>query len=603
MVEDLELQAYESVKNYGCYSYASKALGIPVSTLRSRSDRYRERMDLPNPSKVSLSRNDKSVCREAYESVIASGSYVDASKTLRIPVGTLRDRSERYRLENDLPVPLSSEVGSGARLSKHYMQPDEFMLPEEGEVKRYILTCAQNNTGVHDSFWKNLLILKDHYKAELHVSRFTYAKGEFTGSGKPGTEKESDTEDIWYDPLIVSHISDKPVRLAPGIIWCGELNILPTAVLPLSGLATYTRDESMVVPHVKVAMESYAVMKGDVPRFGYTTGTVTLRNYIQMKAGQKAEFHHVYGVLLVEVDCEGRWWARQVSADDEGNFQDLDLVVRDGVLTRSNPVESVTWGDIHRAQVSLESHDASWFNSNSISHTLKPKYQVFHDVLDFLSRNHHEDGDCHREFYKHVVGQEEVEEEVGSACYWLRQRKDEARSWGGEIVVVPSNHDDFFVKWLKKANYRNDPVNAVYFLKAQLAYYMSIQDHANGYIDRVVPPFEWAYNKKFPCEEIRFLHENESFVVAGVEHSMHGHLGPNGVRGNRNNLKNLGVKLNIGHSHSASIVDGVYQAGTSSVIDMGYNKGVSSWSHSHILTYSNGKRCILTIRDGKWCAL
>ena len=32
---------------------------------------------------------------------------------------------------------------------------------------------------------------------------------------------------------------------------------------------------------------------------------------------------------------------------------------------------------------------------------------------------------------------------------------------------------------------------------------------------------------------------------------------------------------------------------------MGYNKGLSSWSHSLIVTYANAKRAILTIREGR----
>ena len=45
-----------------------------------------------------------------------------------------------------------------------------------------------------------------------------------------------------------------------------------------------------------------------------------------------------------------------------------------------------------------------------------------------------------------------------------------------------------------------------------------------------------------------------------------------------------------------------WQAGTSSDLDMKYNKGLSSWSHSHIITYQNGKRAMLTMRNGKYRA-
>jgi hypothetical protein len=63
-------------------------------------------------------------------------------------------------------------------------------------------------------------------------------------------------------------------------------------------------------------MKSVASVKSDPTKFNWTTGTVTLRNYIQKKAGQKAEFHHCYGALLVEVDSTGAWGVRQLLADE-----------------------------------------------------------------------------------------------------------------------------------------------------------------------------------------------------------------------------------------------------------------------------------------------
>jgi hypothetical protein len=43
-------------------------------------------------------------------------------------------------------------------------------------------------------------------------------------------------------------------------------------------------------------------------------------------------------------------------------------------------------------------------------------------------------------------------------------------------------------------------------------------------------------------------------------------------------------------------------AGTSSKLDVGYNTGPSSWTHSHIVTYENGKRAVITLYAGSWRA-
>ena len=87
-------------------------------------------------------------------------------------------------------------------------------------------------------------------------------------------------------------------------------------------------------------------------------------------------------------------------------------------------------------------------------------------------------------------------------------------------------------------------------------------------------------------------------MIAGIQHGLHGHLGPNGARGNPKNLRVIG-KANTAHTHAAGIVEGVYTAGVFGELDMSYNKGPSSWSHSFILTYPNGKRTIVTFKDGR----
>ena len=83
---------------------------------------------------------------------------------------------------------------------------------------------------------------------------------------------------------------------------------------------------------------------------------------------------------------------------------------------------------------------------------------------------------------------------------------------------------------------------------------------------------------------------------------MHGYLGPNGTPGGAAAFAKMGRKANVGHTHKAGIHDGVYTAGTSSYVNLSYNRGPSSRSQSHILTYKNGKRAMVTMWNGKWRA-
>lgn len=475
-------------------------------------------------------------------------------------------------------------------------EPREKALPKKGGVKRYVLTCAQNNTPLFDAAWASLLTLANYYDAEIMVSRFTYDKATNGRSAKVGSRDASDTDDLWYDPRIAPFIADERVRLAPGLVWCGELNILPTAVRPLSGLETYTGRDSSVIPHVKLAMESVASGKYEATKFVYTTGTVTQRNYIQKKAGQKAEFHHCYGALLVEVDSSGSWWCRQLNADSEGVIFDL-YTKFDGVdATEGYPVEAISWGDIHVGQMDEANEDACWGPGGMLD-KLRPSFQFLHDVLDFRARNHHERGNPHKAFERHVKGDGDVRAEVEK----VREFIVNVSGPGMHTVIVDSNHDNAMTRWLREADYRTDPLNAVYFLQCQLAMYQAIRGG-----DRRFHLLEWALDMG-GRPGVYFLRQDESFVICrdrngGIECGMHGHLGPNGRRGSANAFARMGRKAIVGHAHTAGIVDGIYTAGTSSNLDLGYNAGPSSWSHSHVITFPNGKRQILTVWKGKWRA-
>jgi hypothetical protein len=91
-------------------------------------------------------------------------------------------------------------------------------------------------------------------------------------------------------------------------------------------------------------------------------------------------------------------------------------------------------------------------------------------------------------------------------------------------------------------------------------------------------------------------------AAGGIECALHGDQGPNGARGTPLNLTRVATRMNTGHTHTASIYDGVYTAGLCGLMDQGYNEGASSWSHSQVVTYASGKRTIVTFRDGLWRA-
>jgi hypothetical protein len=533
---------------------------------------------------------DKETVRQAFRE---AGTILGASKLLGIPRRTYRGYVSKGWIDD-----LRGNVADSKPKAHGSVEATAIVkrpLPKPKKVKRYLLTSAQNNTKLNDQVWKNLLKLADYYKAEIIVGTYTYNTAFYGHAAvKFGTERP-DQEPLWYDERLVPYINggdNQNIELAPGLIWCGRANILPTAERPLSGFETYTGRASGIFPHAKIALESIPTSKFDKTKINYTTGTVTQRNYIQKKAGLKAEHHHTYGALVVEIDDEGTWFVRQLNADSDGIIYDLDLKVEDEHLTTGNRILGINWGDIHVAKRDNINYELNW-GRGGVMDTLKPSVQFMHDLIDFEIRNHH-NADHYSLFSRHCHTHNSVAqeiEEVGRFLAW-------ARRGYCETVVVNSNHDNALTRWVKECDYRNDPPNAIFFLECQLRKYQAIRDRESFNL------VAWALNKfDVTPKNVKYLRLDESYVIGGsIECGMHGHVGANGAKGNPRGLSRIGRKANTGHTHSAAILDGLYVAGVSGKLDQGYNVGPSSWSQSDIITYPNGKRAIITKSNGKWRA-
>lgn len=477
----------------------------------------------------------------------------------------------------------------------HAVKEVRWATPKAGKIKRYLLTSAQNNTKLHRPFWENLKAYAGRFDAQLVVGTFTYDLNAY--ASERSTKKlpsYADTMDAWYDEGVMEHAVNERVQLAPGLMWCGEMNILPTDVNPLSSLQSYTGRNSAIFPHAKIEVQSVGSGKFEGTKFNYTTGAATQRNYIQKKAGQKAEADHAYCAELVEVDSNGNWWVRQLEADAKGTFHDLDVKVQEGLVTTGNRVEACTWGDIHEDRMDQKVRAAT-FGPDGVLDFLRPRYQFLHDLLDFGRRSHHSIKDPHERFRLHVDGIESVDEELRNSAGFLAE--EAYREWC-ETVVVPSNHDEHLDRWLREADYRYDPVNAVAFLELQLAKYRAIAEGDDAFL-----LLEHALRARGCPEQVRFLRRDESFITChdregGIENGMHFDLGINGARGSAGNIRKMGRRANGGHSHSACRTGGVMQVGTSSLLDLGYNRGPGSWSHTHGITYPNAGRTLLTLWRG-----
>jgi hypothetical protein len=483
-------------------------------------------------------------------------------------------------------------------------ESEEKPLPRPGVVHRYILTSIQNNTYLHPAF-KNLVAYSEWLNdlpdatCQLMVGTYSYQIGAYGAKAvKRGTyDHEAVVEELWYAREALPYIVDHSVELAPALVWCGEQNILPTTQNPLTGMEIYNGRKSNIVPHATVAMDSVMSMPGEAVKLNFSTGTMTQRNYIQKSTGIKAEQRHTYGATLAEVDENGDWWVRQLTVGEDNSVMDVGprgsggVCVIDGEVMEHRVVDNIYWGDVHEEEMHDWVRELAWGDGGMLD-TLRPDHQCLGDFFSMHRRGHHEINDFHKSYEKFVAGTESVEQEVVNGARFLAEAH---REWC-QTHIVPSNHDEHLDKWLNTADPRKDLVNARYF--------HWLQYHLLDAKDRQDDTFDIL---KFACEEkgapadIDWVHLDDSLIIGGVENALHGDRGKNGSRGSTTALTKLARRVNKGHDHTAAIRQQVFSSGACR-LRFSYMHGPHTHSISHILTYLNGERAIITFWKNKWRA-
>lgn len=575
-------------KNGARLAPTAAAIGISTRALQTRLTMAATAgLDVPAPVKGNSRALTDETLQETVDALARAGSLRGAARLMGTSAQLVSQRLDVAEKRG-----ITTTIGG----YDSEMKPREAALPPAGSVHRFVLTCAQNSTLIHPPVWDALHRVAKEYGAQLIIGTITYAQS-LQGSAKRGTNKQAQTSE--YDPRIEPYVRDEMIALAPTLIWNGHVNIIPTAVDPLEGLQNYNQRASSIFPHTKCALSSVPSIRSKATKLQYTTGAVTKRNYIQKKSGQKAEFDHVYGGLLVEVESDGSWWARQLNVSDDGRLIDLDTeFLKNDTVKRVRAV-GVHFGDIHVAQLEDDMRHATWGPGGMVD-TLDPEYQFAHDILDFESAGHHNLKDPFKMFELHARGRDSVSGELDGVLEFLKN--DMARP-KCKVVIVQSNHDRHFERWLRDTSWKTDPRNALLHSRATTAYLEAIN---------AGEPFNalrWAISVRDQklADAITWADPDEGFVIlkgrGDIQMGLHGDLGPNGSRGTMRNLARLGQRMCIGHSHQCGIFHGVYMAGVKAKLNMSYAMGSpSSWTQSDIVVLANGKRQIVTWWNGRYRA-
>ena len=438
--------------------------------------------------------------------------------------------------------------------------------------KRFVVTSAQNGTPVARQEFETLLNYCKHNNAELLVVPTRY---------RNPTSLFRHDEDTWAEEL-QDYLIDEKVHLHDGLVLLGNIKTQPTAVNPLTGLEGFTSTESIIVGHPKFALESIATRQGDMAKLLMTTGSITLPNYTDSKAGAKGEHHHCYGAISVEIDGD-YFHVRKLHFKD-GMVNDLDKKYTPTSVEQEDAA-AVVLGDLHFPFTD----EKALKGTKRLLNQVNPEYTVFHDCLDSFSISHHHRNQPFVKYAKVKYGMESIQEELEETIRLIHELTP------NKAVLVASNHQDHIRRWIDEADWKNDPVNAEFYLKTALHMLQNTEMTSGG--PRTPDPFKYWVSL---YSNAKCLDYDDSFVVAGVALDQHGENGPNGSRGSPVGLSKIGSKVIVAHYHRPVERDGLASVGTLMGLNPHYTRGPSSWVQSNVVLFNSGRWQHVHMINGKY---
>lgn len=357
---------------------------------------------------------------------------------------------------------------------------------------------------------------------------------------------------------------------------------------PLTGIdrMAVNRQASLIVASPKVFLKYVPNMHYSVPPAIMTTGAVTVNNYdtdkyMSKRTSMLAENDHAYGVVIVELEDEDTFHFRHVQASDYNSLTDLGYdYLPNGKVERLEGAVMVM-GDSHTGYHDKELHESAM----KLAKETGVSTVVLHDVFNGTSITHHDVG----KGITRAVKAQESRLGLEKECEAVKNYIKVIESTGVDVVIPEANHNSHLLKYLEQGRYVDDPMNYKFSLKLALA----ACEGKN--------PLQYAIESLFGylSNSVRWLKMDESYRRYGVEMSCHGDKGANGSRGSLAIFeKGLGNSVTA-HTHTAAIQRNVCSVGTMSLMDMGYNEGLSNWTHTNCIVYKNGTKQLVNFMPTK----
>lgn len=439
------------------------------------------------------------------------------------------------------------------------------------KYKRFIVTTAVNGKEVNKPFVDSI---KNYAKRNDALVLLLPCEDVANRSSKKSPiELDSELEDF--------RVVFKDIYLNDNLCLCA-IKMTAKQINSLTGLDRLpeSRKSSIIVASTKIFLKNIANLHYDNPLALMSTGAITVNNYdtdryMSEKTSTLAESDHMYGAIIVEIENNKVFYYRHVQPSDSGSFIDLGLeYTPDGSIIKHHNTAMVI-GDSHVGYHDLELHEKV-MELAVITDVTKV---VLHDIFHGSSISHHDAKKSITRAIRALEGRLQLDLE----CEAVKNYIEDIEGRGFEIIIPQANHHNHLLKYLEDARYTTDPLNLKFASKL-------IGPAIDG-----INPLQYAIETilGFKSPKVHWLPKDLGYKIYGVEVGIHGDRGANGARGSLATFEKGVGNCVVAHSHSAAIHRKVFCVGTVGNKDMGYNEGLSNWTHTCCLIYDNGTKQLI----------
>lgn len=440
----------------------------------------------------------------------------------------------------------------------------------EEMTEKYVITAAQAGAPPNRAFLETLESYCRYNDAELVVLPM---------SGLTILEDELHPIFADYNVLGGAKRLGKHVSIS-------DWNIKPQQILPLTGLSRFTAtDRTTIFASPKQHRVVVPNSNNSLPKILMTTGAVTKPRYNEAhRIGQIARRDHRYGAAIVEIEKNGLYHVRNITATVNGEFYDLATLYDGDKQPVMVPPEALVYGDIHAMDLHKGTHKANL----AMARAYNPKRLVLHDLFDGMSINHWNVGKLVERHEDYKRSKLSLEKELILTGRVLNDYSTAAGE--GEVLVVASNHDERVHRWLQEGRFINEPQNLLLGTQLLAAYL-----HGHN-------PLEIGLGMLSEVGgNVTFLTRDDDYKVRGWQLGSHGDKGSNGGRGSQRSREEAYGKSIVAHSHTPSQIRDSIVVGTSSELQQRYTSGsANGWMHTNCFLYDNGTAQLVNIINGRW---